>query len=92
MLPLGSHHLLYNIYGFVSEIKQINSYSYRGQEQSTKARSVQTLCQQKMNSARCTNFDSTENRHLSKKKKSYKDNCEQKFLSFILHVKCNSLT
>ena len=88
MLHLGSHHLLYNIYGFVSEIRQINSYSYQGQEQSTKARSVQTLCQRKMNSARCTNFDSTENRHLSKKKKkkSYKDNCEQKFLSFILHV------
>ena len=46
-----------------------------------------------MNSARCTNFDSTENRHISKKKKkSYKDNCEQKFLSFILHVWCNSFT
>ena len=86
MLPLGSKHLLYNIYSFVSEITQMNSYSYRGQEQSTKARNEQTLCQQKMNSARCTNFYSTGNGHLSKKKRSYKDNCEQKFLSLILHV------
>ena len=69
MLPLGSKHLLYNIYSFVSEITQINSYSYRGQEQSTKARNEQTLCQQKMNSARCKNFYSTGNGHLSKKKK-----------------------